>query len=474
MNRSHPAVLGFAIGNETNLQYDRGTDRFIDYWNYLNSLGAIVKRNAPGKLTMTAFADYPSGEPPMLLKQLVTFKDPVRAKPGAPTVPVCVDRDGSHPSRDCSSADRRPAYPADIYSLDVWGFNAYRKPETEDAANFKHWLIDGYYTQAGDHSSLAPNPRPKPLILTEWGAPASVRTREGQPPHPPNPEWVRVGAGASGEFHGASGYRTGKLIQQIGNDIYGPHSKISTLNGGVLSGGYVFELQDEWWKEDQHNPASWSTHDTTRLTFKFPFGEPGSAVPSFWDEEWFGLMSTSVSPARLQRCTTAAPPASRNCEGSGTGAPDDPVLSAAGASAWLNGGADELAPRAGFYALQSIFKDKIDSPDPVELKPPVVATRTICASGPSVFCQVSATNSPTRFEARDLPAGLQLDPRQGIIFGSYAKPGNFSVRVTAFNEHDKSTETLVMATRESAIASALPKPVHPNVTAVSFKPNHHP
>jgi len=469
----HPAVLGFAIGNETNLPFDRGTDRFIEYWNYLDSLGAIVKRYAPGKLTMSAFEDYPHPERPMLLRQLVKFKNLAAAKPGSPTIPVCVDMNGAHPGTNCVSPHRRPAYPADVYSLDVWGFNSYRKPETEDAANFKHWVVDGYYTQGANHYDAAPNPEPKPLLLTEWGAPASVRTREGQPPHPPNPEWVNVDRGMPGEFHGASGYRTAKLIQQIGNDIYGPDSKISVLNGGVLAGGYIFELQDEWWKEDQRNPASWATHDTTTLTFKFPFGEEGHGFSSFWDEEWFGLLSTNVSPARLQQCAIAAPPASTTCEGSGAGASTDPVLTAAGSAAWLNGGADELTPRAGYYALQSIFKGNSGIDAPAGGKAPVVLTQTTCASGPSVFCQVGATNAPTRFEARGLPAGLQLDPRQGIIFGSYNKPGNFSVRVTAINESGKSAETSVMATREPAVASAAPKPP-PNVTAISFKPNHHP
>ena len=79
---NHPAVLGFAIGNETNLQSARGTDRYLDYWQYLNHLGAVAKHYAPDKLTMTAFADYPSGETPMLLKPLVAFKNSRRRASG--------------------------------------------------------------------------------------------------------------------------------------------------------------------------------------------------------------------------------------------------------------------------------------------------------------------------------------------------------------------------------------------------------
>jgi len=340
----HPAVLGFAIGNETNLPFARGTDRYIDYWQYLNRLGAIAKRYAPDKLTMTALADYPPRQVPMLLKPLVTFKTAADVHPNGRTVPVCVDPDGARPGPDCKSAHRRRAYPADIYALDVWGFNAYRKPETEDVANFKHWIVDGHYTDGTEIGTEVPNPAPKPVVLTEWGAPASIRTREGQPPPPPNPQWVGASPSAPGEFHNAPGFRSARLIQQIASDIYGPRSTISTIGGGILSGGYLFEFQDEWWKEAERRPETWSSHDTTIEESKFPFGEPGSGFPSYWDEEWFGLMSVAPSSGRR---------------------PDSPVLTAYDGPGWLNGGADVLTRRAGFYALQAAFKGMSPSPEPI-------------------------------------------------------------------------------------------------------------
>jgi hypothetical protein len=356
----HPAVLGFAIGNETNLPLPRGTDTYLDYWQYLNRLSAIAKRYAPGKLTITAFADYPPPEAPMLLKPLVAFKDAKDARPGAPTVPVCVDHDGANPGPDCASANRRRAYPADVYALDVWGFNAYRKPETEDVANFQHWVVEGKYTNGAEAGNQPPNPEPRPIILTEWGAPASIRTRNGQPPPPPNPQWVAASPAVADEFHGAPGYRTARLIQQIATDIYGPHSTLSTTGGGILSGGYVFEFQDEWWKEAERRPETWSSHDTTTLTSEFPFGEPGTGFATYWDEEWFGLMSVAANPARLPRLMRTSV-----IVGSGPGDPDDPVLTAVGASGWLNGGADVLTPRAGFYALQAAFKGTSPEPEPI-------------------------------------------------------------------------------------------------------------
>jgi hypothetical protein len=353
----HPAVLGFAIGNETNMPFERGTDRYIDYWQFLNRLGAVAKRYAPDKLTMTAFADYPPPEAPMLLKPLVTFKDAANARPGAPTFPVCVDPNGAHPGPDCQSAHRRRAYPADIYALDVWGFNAYRKPETEDVANFKHWIVDGRYTNGTGTGTEPPNPAPRPIVLTEWGAPASIRTRDGQPPAPPNPQWVSASPAAPGEFHSAPGYRAARLIEQIASDIYGPQSTLSTAGGGILSGGYVFEFQDEWWKEAASRPATWSSHDTTIEQSKFPFGEPGGGFASYWDEEWFGLMSVAPGPGRRA---------------------DGPVLTAYDGAGSLNGGADVLTPRAGFYALQAAFMGTTSAPEPI-----VNPTRLIPISFPA-------------------------------------------------------------------------------------------
>ncbi|MGC1398221.1 hypothetical protein, partial [Candidatus Binatus sp.] len=91
----------------------------------------------------------------------------------------------------------------------------------------------------------------------------------------------------------------------------------------------------EWWKEAARRPDTWSSHDTTIEQSKFPFGEPGSGFASYWDEEWFGLMSVAPSPGRR---------------------PDAPVLTSYDGAGSLNGGADVLTPRAGYYALQAAFK----------------------------------------------------------------------------------------------------------------------
>ncbi len=470
----HPAVLGFAIGNETNLPFERGTDRYLEYWRYLDHLNSIVKFYAPGKLTMSAFADYPWQVTPMLLRPLLTFASAADAHPDGRTVPVCVDLDGKNAGIDCSSAKRRRAYPADVYALDVWGFNAYRRPESEDIANFKKWIVEGNYTNGVAVGNASANPKPKPLILTEWGAPVSTRTRTGQPPPPPNSSWVTASPGVPGAFHGAPGYRAAKMISQIATDMYGAQSQLSTANGGILSGGYVFELQDEWWKEAQRRPETWASHDTTILTKEFSFGEPGKGFTSYWDEEWFGLMSAAPSPDRISSCASSKSPVVL-CSGKkasiNAGRPDAPVLTGVGDSGWLNGGADVLTARAGFYALQAVFGGS--SPAIGENgRPNILASRIVCAAGD--FCQVPTSDGATSYAARGLPTGMQIDPHTGIIFGTAPSAGDYPVLISAANTRGKSEKWVTLNLRSTTSKRSAPN-TQSHLTSISFpaKSNHH-
>ena len=114
----------------------------------------------------------------------------------------------------------------------------------------------------------------------------------------------------------------------------------------------MFEFQDEWWKEAARRPETWSSHDTTIEKSEFPFGEPGSGFASYWDEEWFGLMSVATNSARR---------------------PDSPVLlTAEHGPGRLNGGADVLTPRAGFYALQAAFKGTSAEAAPIVSRPNLI------------------------------------------------------------------------------------------------------
>ena len=310
---------------------------------------------------MSAFADYPTAREADAVKPLLAFKDAADVHPGGRRFRLASITSGAHLSSDCSSAHRRRAYPADIYALDVRGFNAYRSPETEDVAQFKRWIVDGHYTNGTEKGTELPIPRTKPMILTEWGAPASIRTREGQPPPPPNPQWVSASPLSPSEFHGAPGYRAARLIEEIASDIYGPHSTLSTAGGGILSGGYVFEFQDEWWKEASACliPGRCTTLLYSRARFRS--ASLGAGFASYWDEEWFGPMSVATGAGRC---------------------PDSPVLLIAEhGERSLNGGADVLTPRAGYYALQGALKGATFAPKPI-VNPVVSPTHLIPISFP--------------------------------------------------------------------------------------------
>jgi len=68
--------------------------------------------------------------------------------------------------------------------------------------------------------------------------------------------------------------------------------------------------------------------------------------------------------------------------------------------------------------------------------PPPVITSVLTASGTNGFpfsYQITATNSPTSFNATGLPAGLSVNPTTGVISGRPAVGGTLAVTITASN-----------------------------------------
>jgi hypothetical protein len=57
---------------------------------------------------------------------------------------------------------------------------------------------------------------------------------------------------------------------------------------------------------------------------------------------------------------------------------------------------------------------------------------------------ITATNSPTSFNATGLPSGLSIDPGTGVISGTPTGFGSSNVTITAANAHGSDTETLVL------------------------------
>jgi len=128
-------------------------------------------------------------------------------------------------------------------AVDVWGVNAYR------GISFGN-LFDQYAALSD-----------KPLFLGEYGADAFN---------------ARIGR----EDQFAQAEATRRLTEEIV-----AHSSVS---GGVCIGGFVFELADEWWKDDEGSP--W-VHDKGGVA-------PGAGPypDMIFNEEWWGLADIDRRP----------------------------------------------------------------------------------------------------------------------------------------------------------------------------------
>jgi hypothetical protein len=171
-------------------------------------------------------------------------------------------------------------------NLDVWGINSYRGsnaiPNTKPASAFTD-LFTTYAPLSG-----------KPLVITEWGPPASTR-QSGQPVELPN---KAQGTADYIAYHWNGG--SDSIIQ----------------NKDIVSGGVVFMWTDDWSKMPKSVGGEPFTHDPST-------GTNDNCPGGWWDEEWFGIFSVAVD--------------GRN--------PKDPNP----------GKPDILTPRAAFTTLQQLW-----------------------------------------------------------------------------------------------------------------------
>lgn len=127
---NHPAVMGFVIGNEIDL--DPVTTGRSSFWQLLNDFHALVKASAPNKLTMSVFHDGPN--------PYVTIGDSPYAGFTGPQV----------------------------YMLDVFGDNPYNNPAAPGNA------VDRYKNGFVNCTSTIQSSCIKPMLFTEFGAPADT------------------------------------------------------------------------------------------------------------------------------------------------------------------------------------------------------------------------------------------------------------------------------------------------------------
>lgn len=215
---SHPAVLGFVFMNEwdsTLVTYPQPPSEPTNlaavqyWWSQIEQLASVIKTAAPGKLAGIAVHDDPN---------------------------------------ICGLAS---AYMAQCPSINFWGVNTYQTQSLQPVFGSIPNIGPGYGGLTG--TAL------KPVILTEWGMPATTRTDPNKP----------------------------ATICQTTTSIANAASVVTDMvpqayAEPVCVGLCYFEYSDEWWNQGgSPNIYTW-------------WG--GTAAPGFpngyWDQDGFGLYHT--------------------------------------------------------------------------------------------------------------------------------------------------------------------------------------
>jgi len=213
---SYPAVMGFVLANEINADNVVNNSAFFTYWNDVaNAMQAV----APGKLVTLANVDDGM---------------------------ITVDSGNTYMTA----------------TNFFWGYNSYRG----------NWTNSNGFDALFSTFQTATAGNPHPLMLTEWGAPASTHV---------NGQMANL---SSLQMQNLATYVTGHYNNMLANRSDG--------SSGVCCGGAYFEWTDEWWKADPagmecNAPAAapachtgiWDT--SAAQVAGFPGG--------YWDEEGFGL-----------------------------------------------------------------------------------------------------------------------------------------------------------------------------------------
>lgn len=231
-----PAVMGFILGNEVN---NADTIRNAHFWAWIDALAVATKSAAPDKLTMMALVD--------------------------------------------DSMASVQAGDSQVPHLDLWGINSYRGIIQPARANNFNDLWSTFAAASA-----------KPLLISEWGAPASSHDAQGH--------LVFTGAIVAD----LNTYVTGHYNDTVLNSV------ATISNGGsanpnancwapVCVGSAYFEWTDEWWKLDAAYP-----NVKCPATVQNPGLSRNGAFPGGWgDEECFGL--NAIAPAGPDPAKRSAP-----------------------------------------------------------------------------------------------------------------------------------------------------------------------
>jgi len=224
--KDHPAVMGFMIGNELNADFKNDPA----FWEWVNKMGKTIKEIAPTKITTVALIDDSF--------QSLDAVTQIGPKENGKVMP----------------------------HIDAWGINNYRGDSSSSgpSSGFTADFWPGYRSRTD-----------KPLLMTEWGVPASRHVPdEGYPTG--TPEELPNNAAGQETF---IKYHYQDMVQN------------STVNNGVSSGGMLFMWADQWDKQGC-NACSPETHDGS------PSGRAGNFPGNWVDEEWFGIHGVTKDPSR--------------------------------------------------------------------------------------------------------------------------------------------------------------------------------
>ncbi|MBI3705826.1 MAG: hypothetical protein HY244_18680 [Rhizobiales bacterium] len=248
----HPAVMGFVMANETNAidiihkvdktQRDKDGHPIIvvvgdnvAYFQYWNEVSTAIATAAPGKLALLANVDD---------------------------------------SMNTVNAGNKYMTAANFF----WGYNSYRG----------NWTNSNGFDNLFSTFATATKSNPKPLMLTEWGAPGSTHSD-----FPAAPSSGTIAEMSAAQMKDLCAYVSGHYGNMLANR--------SDSGPGVCCGGAYFEWSDEWWKADpiQCNapnaaPTCYAGVWNPGPNMSFQPNYPGG----YWDEEGFGLHAIApVSPS---------------------------------------------------------------------------------------------------------------------------------------------------------------------------------
>lgn len=278
----HPALAGFYITNETNQPGSSGTYVYREYWDFLNAVGTALKAGAPNKLTLAAMQDnIATLQTPLV--QYVTPPVPQADPPACPTEALYVDSQGKLTT---TASGNRAAYAADVYALDLWGWNLYA------AANDSTPIIQYLQGNAGDFPAIGP------VVLSEIGVPQAMRFTEV----------AGVGFGSLGQNdpyvvnpNGEQAIWDAKT-SKLTVSSYIPGIKLGQESMAVLTTSSADRTSSSFFTDNpDYNAGGLIVYESDTTDYWLFQGVPGAASPS-----WVQL-DTTVYGALLDGLRTASP-----------------------------------------------------------------------------------------------------------------------------------------------------------------------